>query len=66
MKTSVAIARLERRVKASTLEVDSTYIQAVKLGIEALKFKQEWRRGIYRKPNYLLPGETEEEPSSKE
>ena len=33
--------------------------EAIKLGIEALKFKQAWRQGRYFPASYLLPGETE-------
>lgn len=33
-------------------------IYAVKLGIEAMNFKQAWEKGQYFPPGYLLPGET--------
>jgi hypothetical protein len=36
------------------------YLEATKLGREALIFKQSWRKGILFKADYLLPSEAEE------
>ena len=35
-------------------------IDALGLGIEALKFYQDWKKGVYNPPTIKLPGETEE------
>jgi hypothetical protein len=33
---------------------------ALKLGIEAINFKEAWQKGQYFPPGYLLPGETKD------
>jgi len=59
--------RLEKAIEILTLlakkwkaDYDDDDLQAVSLGIEALKRLQELRKYANHNPKWLLPGETEE------
>jgi len=60
MKLKKAIEVLSDSANAGMTTFNQDFKDAQRLGIEAIKFKQAWRKGQYFPANYLLPGETEE------
>ena len=60
MKLETAIEILERNVNQEGRQMPTDALQAVKLGIEALKSKLEDRRFSLTSPNILLSGEIED------
>lgn len=55
-----AIFELENTTFLYADNPKSQKVEAMRLGIEALKFNQEWRKGRHVRTGYLLPGETPE------
>jgi len=58
MKIKEAIKTLRYIGRAQTIMWKQEHYDALRLGIEGLKFKHEWDMGRIFDNNYLLPGET--------
>jgi len=60
MTLDEAIEIQQHYLKGISKSLDYDFPKAIKLGIEALKRLNDWRRGEVINPFYMLEGETEE------
>ena len=60
MTIDEAIKQLESFHSWFALDFSNKDLEAQKLGIEALKRIEDWRRALVCNPDLLLPGETED------
>jgi len=61
MTIDKAISILEKYSRDYLTRLEPGFDEAVRLGGEALKFKQEWGKGRFFTASYLLSGETKGE-----